>query len=63
MPATLTTDQRFARIEKAFATLGREHLALEAKYLELVRLLFETQPPLFAQHQRTILASHLQEKQ
>ena len=44
MPAKLSTDERFARLERAFATLGREHLALEKKYLELVRLLFEVQP-------------------
>jgi len=59
MPATISADQRFARLEKAFATLGREHLALEKKYLELVRLLFEVQPSPFVRHQRDILARQL----
>jgi len=61
--ATLSADQRFARVEKAFATLGREHLALEQKYLALVRLLFEIQPSPFVQHHRQILADQLAVKE
>jgi hypothetical protein len=59
MSAKLTADQRFARLERAFATLGREHLALDQKYLELVKLLFEVQPSPFVQHQREMLARQL----
>jgi hypothetical protein len=59
MSAKLTADQRFARIEKAFATLGREHLALEQKYLALVKLLFDIQPSPFVQYHREILARQL----
>jgi hypothetical protein len=62
MPATLTADQRFARLDRAFVELGRRHLALEKQYLELVKIIFDMRPPLLPPHQREILARHLEIK-
>jgi hypothetical protein len=60
MPAkVLTSEERLRRLERVFSQLGRAHLALEKKYLELVKLLFEEQPPVLVAHNRQILARQL----
>jgi hypothetical protein len=53
---------RLLRVQKLLSTLARDHLALEKKYLELVKLLFEVQPSPFVQHHRQILADQLSSK-
>jgi hypothetical protein len=60
MPAkVLNTEERLRRLERVFSQLGRAHLELEKKYLELVKLLFEEQPPVLVTHNRQILARQL----